>query len=112
MSLTLFLVGGIILLALGNAALSLLPRKSSQTSVKVSFIPPSAAPLSSASSDAKLDAHISSTSQKFSLLFSRMESVEHALEELSQKMSGNQTPSSPAPETWIQTVPVRKKRKR
>lgn len=111
MSLTLLLVAGVILLALGNVALSFLPRKSSQGSVKVSFIPPSAAPLSSASSDAKIDAHISSTSQKFSLLFSRMEKVEHALEELSQKISGNSSPSS-SPETWIQTVPVRKKRKR
>ncbi len=111
MSLTLLLIGGIILLALGNAALSLLPRKSPQTSVKVSFIPPSAAPLSTSSSDAKLDAHISSTSQKFSLLFSRVEKVEHSLLEISTKLSGNNS-SSPSVETWIQTVPARKKRKR
>lgn len=111
MSLTLLLIGGIILLALGNAALSLLPRKSPQTSVKVSFIPPSAAPLASASSDAKLDAHISSTSQKFSLLFSRMEKVEHTLLEISKNISGSGAPA-PSDETWIQTVPVRKKRKR
>jgi len=111
MSLTLLLVGGIILLALGNVALSLLPRKSPQSDVKVSFIPPSAAPLSTSSSDAKLDAHISSTSQKFSLLFSRMEKVEHSLMDISAKLSGDNSPSR-SDETWIQTVPVRKKRKR
>lgn len=107
---TLLLVGLLIFLGLANAGLSLLPRKRKSGNVSVTFIPPSAAP--SASSDGKLDAHISSTNQKISQLFSRMEKLERDVQSLFEKSrAADDSTSVPADATWIETVPTRKRRK-
>ncbi|MBM3282423.1 MAG: hypothetical protein FJY86_03745 [Candidatus Diapherotrites archaeon] len=117
---TLILFGLVILLALANAGLSFLPRKSRSGNVVVSFVPPSTVPIAAveAQTHPKLDAHILSSNQKISLLFSRVEKVEKDVENLFQHLGLN-----PASEfvddkntnndsTWVQTPPVRVVRKK
>ncbi len=108
---TLILVFLVILLALANAGLALLPRKGKSGNVSVTFLSPSAAPLASSSSDAKLDAHISSTNQKISQLFSRVEKMEHTIASLMEKTGAENNNDTPSDATWIETVPIRKRRK-
>ncbi len=108
---TIILVALAILLALANAGLALLPRKGKSGQVSVTFLPPSAAPLASSSSDAKLDAHISSSNQKISQLFLRVEKIEHSLKSFTEQTGMENNTNTPSDATWIQTVPFRKRRK-
>lgn len=110
MAITFILLGFIVLLVLADAILSLLPRKGKSGNVSVTFLPPSATPFTSSSSDAKLDAHISSTNQKISQLFFRMEKIEHALHALVEQ-AGVDNMTAPSDATWLETIPVRKRRK-
>lgn len=118
MDTTLLLVGLAILLALANAGLSFLPRKSKVGNVVVSFVPPSAIPLSSASLDVhpKLDAHIASSTQKISLLFSRVEKMERDIQQLFEQLGlplsdANSGEPHPVDSAWLETAPIRKRRK-
>lgn len=120
MDATLILVGLVIFLFLANAVLSLLPRKSRSGNVVVSFVPPSAVPVSNTEiqSHPKLDAHILSSNQKITLLFSRVEKLEKDMDNLFQHLGLN-----PASEfvddknnnnesTWINVQPARVVRKK
>jgi hypothetical protein len=116
---TLFLIGLAILLVLVNAGMSFLPRKSKVGNVVVSFVPPSSIPLSSSSNDIspKLDAHIISSNQKISLLFSRVEKMERDIQALFEQLgiTSTQPPSDenpPSDATWLETPPIRKRRKK
>ena len=115
---TLILVGLVVLLALANAGLSFLPRKSRTGNVVVSFVPPASAPLSHVASDVhpKLDAHILSSNQKISLLFSRVEKMERDIQQVFEQLGlpvsdTNSDETNPSDSTWIETVPIRKRRK-
>ncbi len=119
MDATLILFGLVLFLLLANAGLSLLPRKSKAGNVVVSFVPPSAIPVSPSPGETspKLDAHILSSNQKISLLFSRVEKMEQDIQQLFEHLglslsSVKSDNLSSADATWLETVPIRKRRKK
>ena len=96
-------LGVAALLLLGaNAFVSSLPKKNQ---ARVTFIPPSTAPLVSPNVDSKLEAHMQSTAYKINALFERVDRLEKAVAILT-------APHPPLrDETWIATVPARKRKK-
>ncbi len=108
-SATIILIVVVVLLLLLNFVVSRVPKRNQQ--VKVAFIPPSNPPSSmnetSPSVDfmGQLNAHIHATNVKITQLFSRMEDIEKRVFEVEQSLA-------PAKEeAWIETVPVRNKKK-
>ncbi len=98
---TFVIIGLALVLGGANWFLSRLPRKEG---VNISFIPPSNAPEISSSFESKIDAHIQSTNQKISMLFSRIELVERDLLHVKSRASTDA-------QSWMETVPVRKRKR-
>lgn len=105
-SATLILIGTVVVLLLLNFFVSRVPKKDQQ--VKVAFIPPSnPSPSNENGTDfmGQLNAHVHATNVKITQLFSRMEDIEKRVFSLEKSLS-------PAKEeTWIESVPVRNKKK-
>lgn len=107
-SATIILIGVVVLLLLLNFAISRVPKRNQQ--VKVSFIPPSNPPSSDETMPpvdfmGQLNAHVQATNVKITQLFSRMEDIEKRVFSIEKSLA-------PAKEeTWIETVPVRAKKK-
>lgn len=98
--LTIILVVGVILLIGLNYLVSILPKKKQ---VQVTFIPPAAAPVASSDFSSRIDAQIQSVNVKIMQLFSRVE-------ELEKRMQDMENPSAQNAD-WIETVPVRNKKR-
>ncbi len=99
--LTWVLVGIGMVLVGANIVVSRLSRKQN---VNVTFLPPAALSTLPSSVEGKVDAHISSVNQKISQLFARMENVEREIRAL------RAPPLISNDETWLETVPVRKRK--
>lgn len=98
-TLTIALVVGVLLLVGLNVLASILPRKQK---VQVTFIPPSAVPVNNPELPVRNEGALAAINTKIAQLFSRVEDLELRMQSM----------ESPAvSEEWIETVPVRKRKK-